>query len=166
MAKYWVIAPIHYDNLQVFNQYWEYDWEKGVISIGWNMGDIEHLFYEEFQTRFGREFPDEWRNRNQVWNFWKSIQKGDYIIARAGRKRVAGIGTVIGGAFSSPRMAQEQNRGVNDHPNENFLPVRWETGERKFPRQVFGMQTVTELKESSKHWLAIKAALGNVWNLP
>ncbi len=51
MAKYWVIAPIHYDNLQGFNQYWEYDWEKGVISIGWNMGDIEHLFYEEFQTR-------------------------------------------------------------------------------------------------------------------
>ena len=145
MVRYWVIAPIHYDDVQIFDQYWQYDLDKGVISIGWGMGDISNISYEEFQTRFQNEFPEEWRNRHQVWNFWSSIQEGDYVIARAGRKRVAGVGVVSGPAFYSLQMAQEQNKGVNDHPNENFLPVRWEGKDKEFRRQVFGMQTVTEM---------------------
>lgn len=145
MVRYWVIAPIHFEDIEVFNQYWRYDLENGVISIGWGMGDIGGISYEEFQTRFQNQFPEDWRNRHQVWNFWNAIEEGDYVIARAGRKKVAGIGTVEGPAFYSLNMAQEQNEEVNDHPNENFLPVRWVSGEKEFQRQIFGMQTVTEM---------------------
>ena len=146
MVRYWVIAPIHYDDIDVFNQYWKYDLEKGVISIGWGMGDLTDVTYDEFQSRFQDEFPEEWRNRHQVWNFWNAIQEGDYVIARAGRKKVAGVGIVNGPAFYSLQMGQEQNGGVNDHPNENFIPILWEGSEKEFRRQVFGMQTVTEMK--------------------
>ena len=164
MAKIWVIAPCNYHLREEFKHIWNYDRQNGVIAIGWGIEDAHKMSREDLEAKFLEQSHWNPQDRHQVIKFYHDIQPGDRIIARGGRKKIVGIGTVTHRAFFDRKRGLKRS---GDWGNlENFLCVNWEGGKTDFPNQVFGMQTVTELKESSKHWLAIKAALGNVWNLP
>ena len=167
MVRYWVIAPYHYDLPQAFKEAWKYDRENGVIAIGWNMGNLAELSVEEIQSRFRMEFSEELRSLHQVLKFWHGILPGDRIIARGGRRTIVGLGTVMGSAFYDPDKGIDRTGGLGIIPYEQFLPVRWENvSEHIFPQQIFGMQTVTQIRETSKHWPAVKDVLEDVWDIP
>ncbi len=54
---------------------------------------------------------------------------------------------------------------INHHPN--VLKVLWENYEEHiFPAMVFGRYTITQMSETSKHWLMLKAVLQGVWDVP
>ena len=144
MVRYWVIAPYNYDNREAFDACWQYDHANGVIAIGWDLGDLSGRSKEDISARY-REHT-EWAatSRHQVIKFWKEIQKDDIIIARGGRKRVVGIGTALGPAFYNPEKGTERAGSIAE-PFPNFLPVRWEKGEKEFPRTELGMQTLCEM---------------------
>ncbi len=146
MARTWVTAPYHYDRPEAFEQCWNYDWSNGVIAIGWNMGNVATLGREELEAKYLSLYGDAPGSRHQVVKFWHDIQPGDRIIARGGRKKIVGIGTVTGAPFHNPTMGKDRTGELDIRPYENFLPVRWESGAREFPNQVFGMQTVTEME--------------------
>ena len=121
MPKNWVMAPYEH-NSRKFNQVWKYDRENGVISIGWNVGYIESP--EELSRTYWQDpvsNSEGWGEYGlkQLTMFWSDIKPRDRIIARAGRMRIADVGTVIGTPFYDARMGVEQE---GDHAY--FLPVR------------------------------------------
>ena len=163
--RYWVITPYHYDRPEEFDQCWRYDRDNGVIAIGWDLGNLANLSVEEIQVRYDYEYGDDPNSFYQVLKFWKEIQPEDRIIARAGRKRIIGFGTVQGPPYYSLEEWERRGRGIYFTTHTNFLPVcRDNITEHPFPNQVFGIQTVTEFSERFKHHLAIKAVLRNVWD--
>ena len=149
MVRYWVIAPYNYEDRAAFDACWRYDHANGVIAIGWDLGDLSNLSKEVISARYlentARD-PKEWesKSRHQVIKFWKEIQTDDIIIARGGRKRVVGIGRALGPAFYDPEKGNVRAGSIAE-PFPNFLPVRWEKGEKEFPRTEFGMQTLCEM---------------------
>ena len=163
--RYWNIKPYHYrDRPEEFAQCWDYDRSNNVIAIGWNLGDVVNLSVETMRARYDRAFPDYPADFHQLRKFWKEILPGDRIIAHAGRKRIVGLGRVKGPPYYSLEEWGRRGRGITYTTHPNFLPVHWDdTGEHTFPNQVFGIQTVTELTESSRHWPAVQAVLRQVW---
>ena len=98
MTRYWVIAPAEYRNPDEFDRCWSYDRQNGVIAIGWDLGEAprsqEHL-EELFNRRAEKEgWKEGWTSLglHMLRKFWFEIQPEDRIIARAGRKRIVGIG--------------------------------------------------------------------------
>ena len=171
MMKIWVIAPYHYERTQAFERMWKYDREKEVVSIGWNLGNLANLTLEEIAIRFFGKFPSGNNiTLNQIINFWQHIQPGDRIIARGGRKKIVGLGIVNHPTFYDPIRGAEQIGRIDiggEQPDEDFLPVRWESVEEfDFQNIVFGILTVTRMRETSKHWPAIKDVLQDVWDIP
>ena len=152
MVRFWVIPPTGFGNREEFERVWEYARDNGIISIGfgWNMGDAASLSLEEMESRYLSDRGERVSRHtlHQVFKFWNDIKPGDRIVARGGRKRIVGVGTVQGAPFyDSTRM---QETGLTDH--RCFLPVQWDSGdsaiEKEFPNIVFGMQTVCELEET------------------
>ena len=152
MVRYWVIPPTGFGNKEEFERVWEYACDNGIISIGfgWNMGDAASLSLEEMESRYlsDRGKPVSRHTLRQVFKFWNDIRPGDRVVARGGRKRIVGVGTVQGAPFYDPTRMQET--GLTDH--RCFLPVQWDSGdsatEKEFPSIVFGMQTVCELEKT------------------
>ena len=75
-------------------------------------------------------------------NFWFDIQPEDLIIARAGRKRLVGVGTVQGSPYFDPA-----NESLTW--GRNFLPVKWDdVAEGEFPLEAKELiPTIRELTE-------------------
>lgn len=144
MVRYWVIAPYNYDKPEAFAACWQYDQANGVIAIGWDLGDLSDLSKEDISARYREHTEWELTSRHQVIKFWTEIQRDDIIIARGGRKRVVGIGTVVGPAFYDGEKGKERAGSIAE-PFPNFLRVRWEKGETVFPRVELGMQTLYEM---------------------
>ena len=145
MVRYWVIAPYNYEDREAFDTSWSYDRANGVITIGWSeLGDLSGLSKEDISARFLEHKDWEPKARHQVIKFWTEIQEGDIVIARGGRKKAVGIGTVTGAVFYDMEKARERASGIAN-PFGNFLPVRWEQGEKEFPRTELGMQTLYEM---------------------
>lgn len=143
-TRYWMIAPADCQNRDEFDRCWHYDRENGVIAIGWDLGKAprspEHL--EEMFRRRAHEEVWSFHGLHMLTKFRFKIQPGDRIIARAGRKRIVGIGEVQGKAY------YDADKGRRTW-SSNFLHVRWDdTEERDFPDIVFGMQTVYELPKA------------------
>lgn len=156
MTRYWVIAPANYSQAQKFERFWEYDKNHSVISIGWNIGDISSWTQDEMQDRYYGVFSG-WSKHglNQLTKFYHEIQPGDRIIARGGRKKIVGIGTVTGAAYFNEAEALEMAGTADPDPHANFLPVHWnDITERDFPNIVFGMHTVSELSAAKFEVLA------------
>ena len=114
------------------------------------MGDLVNLSEEEIERRYFEVFTgDSTRTGlNQVLKFWRSIQPGDRVIARGGRKRILDVGTATGSAFYDPQRGMERATAGGDAKiSKYFLPLRWEGIQMEFPNLVFGMLTVYELPE-------------------
>ena len=147
MVRYWAIAPSMHKPFERFERCWQYDRDNGIIAIGWDVGapesrdDLKRK-YEEVASRMGRR--DGWGQRGlqMLAKFWYEIRIGDQIIARAGRKKIVGVGTVTG----QPYYDEDGDRFTWGC---NFLPVRWDSlGEKMFPELVFPMDTIIELQET------------------
>jgi predicted Mrr-cat superfamily restriction endonuclease len=118
MPRHWIIAPVESDPADVFNRVWDFDRANGMITIGWGeLGDVSKMSRQELLeavTNSDPKKPPQTRAliANMLWAFHHEIGVGDFIIARRGRKVLAGVGEVSKPASYSP--------GINpyiDHPN-------------------------------------------------
>lgn len=154
MPRYWVIAPYHSDQPEIWQRVWQFDLDNGLISIGWReLGDISEYSEEELRAAIKRTYPNgsagnKTKIFNMLWDFYHSIQEGDIVIARRGRKKIAAIGIVTRTAYYSHAKNAEAS-GV-DNSYSNHIDVRWRDAPRDkvFDRIVFGMQTLYEIGES------------------
>ena len=142
MLRYWAIAPTDYSDRGAFEKIWQFDRDHDVIAIGWDVGEPQSR--EDLEKKYARASEEEgWTQHglNMLKKFWFDIRPGDRVIARAGRKRIVGIGTVRGEPYFDPESGQS-NEGAN------LLSVQWDdVEEREFERMVFGMHTIYELSE-------------------
>ena len=145
MVRYWVIAPNSFENKEQFERVWEYCHQENIISIGfgWNIGDATSLTLDEIEERYKKlGEPVSGHTLRQVFMFWNEIKPGDRIIARGGRKKIVGVGTVQGEPFFDSDKMKEASQ-----PNhKSILPVQWDrAAEKDLPNIVFGLQTIYEL---------------------
>ena len=77
-----------------------------------------------------------------LWAFYHSMLPGDYVIARRGRKTLAGVGKIVTAAAYAPG----RNPFV-EHPG--FIAVAWQDQpkDKSFPSIVFPMHTLAEFSE-------------------
>jgi restriction system protein len=148
MAKYWIIAPGENTNGFIFNELWQFDLSNDLISIGWSeLGDLSKKEKKDILEMVSVAFPDKPAHTkslivNMLWSFYNEIELGDVIIARKGRKELAGVGIVMRKAYYAP----------NTNPlisHSHFLNVKWKDTPRNisFPFIVFPMHTLSEFSE-------------------
>ena len=104
MPSYWVVAPAEYrpngKTGAIYRRYWQYDFDHGVISIGWNLGEPPQS-REHLRWLWENRACPEWSAKSdegllRLGQFWFDIDPGDVVIARAGLLRYAGIGEFLG----------------------------------------------------------------------
>jgi restriction system protein len=153
VPRYWVIAPYHAEDPEVWERVWEFDLRNGLISIGWpELDEVSRLGDAELRAAIERAYPEaragvktQWVN--MIWAFYHTIQPGDVVIARRGTKKVAGVGTVKGPAYYEHVKNIEASGAGKAY--SNHIDVAWHETPRdkEFPRVVFGMQTLYEIKQ-------------------
>jgi restriction system protein len=152
MPRYWVIAPYHADEPKAWESVWKFDLENGIISIGWSqLGDISSLSEEQLLDHVAKTYdcsPAEAKaSCRMVHKFYHSVQPGDIVIARRGRKEIAAIGTVKRAGYYDPKKNLATIREENPYPNH--LDVEWAESPRnkRFDAIVFAMQTIYEIPQ-------------------
>lgn len=148
MPRYWVMAPVESKPADLFDKVWQFDLAQNVISIGWReLGDVSAMTRDELAEVVANTYPDKPSSTkslftNMLWTFYHEMLPGDYLIARRGRKTLAGIGKITGPAAFSP--GRNQNVG---HPG--YLDVAWqaEPRDKSFSSIVFPMHTLAEFSE-------------------
>lgn len=148
MPRYWVMAPIESKPPELFDKVWHFDIAQNVISIGWkDLGDISKMTRDALVESVAATYPDKPSQTkglytNMLWAFYHEMLPGDYVIARRGRKTLAGVGKVTGPVAYAPG----KNPSVG-HPS--FLEVAWQDQPRdkSFPSIVFPMHTLAEFSE-------------------
>ena len=153
MPRYWVIAPVESKPPENFDKVWQFDVANNLISIGWNqLGNVSKMSRDELSDVVAAAYPDKPPGTkglyaNMIWAFYHEIAPGDVVIARRGRKILAGVGKVIQPAIYAPG----KNPANTGH--SNFLEVEWQAqpSEMVFPTVVFPMPTLAELSEAQYH---------------
>jgi len=148
MPRYWVIAPVESTPPELFDKVWKFDVANNLISIGWSqLGDVSKMSQEALREAVAATFPlkppaTKSLYTNMIWAFYHEIAPGDFVIARRGRKTLAGTGKVVESAIYAPGK-----NPTNTHPH--FLEVAWqsEPRDKRFPSVVFPMQTVASLSD-------------------
>ncbi len=148
MPRYWVMAPVESKPQNLFDAVWQFDRDQNVISIGWSeLGDITSMTRGELAQSVAATYPDKPLQTkglytNMLWAFYHEMLPGDYVIARRGRKTLAGVGRIAGPATYAPG----RNSYVG-HPG--FLDVAWQDQPRDKPFStiVFPMHTLAEFSE-------------------
>jgi len=142
------MAPVESKPADLFDQVWKFNLDQGLISIGWEqLGDVTGMTRDELAEAVAIAYPDKPSQTkglftNMLWAFYHEMLPGDYVIARRGRKTLAGVGKVTGPAFCSP--------GRNPHiKHAGFLDVAWQAEplDKSFPTIVFAMPTLAEFSE-------------------
>ena len=148
MARNWVMAPFDYSERAKFNQVWKYDCENNLISIGWNMGEFDSR--DELRNKFQKGIEQYgWTKAglSVLTNFWYGIKRGDRIIARGGRRRIIGVGTVTGSPFYNFEMKAAQGGDIFKGDHAYFLPVAWNEFKREFPSNKFSGRALYEVSD-------------------
>ncbi len=140
-TRYWVIAPFDSTIRDIWEKVWQFDLTNNVISVGWReLGDISAYNEDELRTAI-----DNTRSFNMLWDFYHSVKKGDIVIARKGRKKIAGIGTVTKPAYFN----KDKNLKVagSEYYYPNHVDIEWHDNPRdkEFDRIIFGMQPIYEI---------------------
>jgi len=122
-------------------------------GIGWRaLGDVSALTEDRILHLIHRTYPEYTvagakASCRMLYKFYHSVEPGDIVIARRGRKEVAAIGRVKRAAYFDPN----KNVGAHDPDSAypNHLDVQWADAPRdtQFATQVFGMQTIHEISE-------------------
>jgi len=148
MPRYWVMAPVESKPSGLFDAVWQFDRKQNVISIGWDqLGDITSMSSEELAQAVSAAYPDKPPQTkglytNMLWSFYHEMLPGDFVIARRGRKTLAGVGRITGPAAYTP--------GRNSHvEHPGFIDVAWQDQPRDKPFStiVFPMHTLAEFTE-------------------
>lgn len=165
MTRYWVIAPYESNNL--WKGVWKYDLEHEVISIGWRtLGDVSALGEDQLDELIDLTYPTKTPLQKRYLartfhTFYRSIKVGDIIIARHGRKIMAGVGTVMGTAH----YAHQKNVEVlgSEDAHSNYLSVRWhdEPRDKALPGLPFLRSTLSEISEQKFHELTKAQAVNS-----
>lgn len=165
MTKVWIIAPTDSQPLDEFQRIWSYQRDNGIVAIGWDMGDSSLLCRQQLHDKFlkyANNYGWNSRERHQVANFWLDIRKGDYIIARRGRKHIVGIGKATCRARYE-RHRELQRSGEPGDSLTSLILVDWQcTQEYEFSETVFSILTVSRPR---KRWPQIKKALIEVYGV-
>lgn len=148
MPRYWVMAPVESKPQELFDKVWQFDLIQNVISIGWKqLGDVTAMTRDELAEAVTSAYPDKPSQTkglytNMLWAFYHEMLPGDYVVARRGRKKLAGVGKITGPAVYSPGKNQDVG-----HPG--FIEVAWQAQPRDkpFPTIVFPMHTLAEFSE-------------------
>ena len=148
MARYWIMAPVESKPTDLFEKVWQFDLAQNVISIGWKqLGDVTGMSRDELAEVVATTYPDKPSQTkglytNMLWAFYHEMLPGDYVIARRGRKTLAGVGRITGPAV----YLLGKNQHVH-HPG--FIDVAWQADPRgkSFPTIVFPMHTLAEFSE-------------------
>ncbi len=143
--RYWVIAPFDSTIRDIWEKVWQFDLTHNVISVGWReLGDISAYDEGELRNAIERQYGNT-RSFNMLWDFYHSIKEGDIVIARKGRKKIAGVGAVTKSAY----FDREKNLKVagSDYYYPNHVDIDWHDTPRdkEFDRIIFGMQTIYEI---------------------
>ena len=143
--RYWVIAPFDSTNREIWEKVWQFDLAHNVISIGWrDLGDISAYNESELKSAYEHEYGTT-QSWNVLWKFYHSIKKGDVVMARKGRKKIAGVGTVSKQAY----FDKDKNLKIigEEHYYPNHIDIEWldNPRDKEFDRIVFGMQTISEI---------------------
>ena len=154
MPRYWLIAPFSSQNPENYEQVWKYDLEHGRLSIGWHaFGDTSDIDKETLTERVAKEFPGKplaTRSLyvNMVWSFMHDIKPGDVVLARKGRRVLAGVGKVTRSGYYAP--GTNPFLGSAPRLHSNFIDVEWSPTPREivFESIVFPMHTVMEIDEA------------------
>lgn len=154
MTRYWVIAPFGSKDSELFDKVWQFDLENNLISIGWGqIGDVSQMSHEALVKAVALAFPDRPNATkslfvNMLWAVYHEISPGDVVIARKGRKILAGVGKVKKAGRYIPGRNPHLISSDDLHPN--FLEVEWQDKPRNkaFENIVFPMHTVYEITES------------------
>lgn len=148
MPRYWVMAPVESKPSELFDKVWQFDLAENVISIGWKqLGDVSQMAKDELAAAVVSTYPDKPSQTkglytNMLWAFYHEMLPGDYVIARRGRKTLAGVGKIVGPAAHKPG----KNPSVG---HLGFIEVVWQSQPRdkSFPSIVFPMHTLAEFSE-------------------
>ncbi len=157
MPRYWVIAPVESRRPELFDKVWQFDIANNLISIGWSeLGDISKMTREALSDAVAATYSDKPPQTkglitNMLWDFYHEINPGDFVIARRGRKTLAGIGKVVHSAVWTP--GKNPFLASLDYSHPNFLEVDWQPQPRNklFPTLMFPMHTLTEISEVQYH---------------
>lgn len=154
-TRYWVIAPYDSTKTQIFEKVWEYDLSNGTIAVGWKeLGDVSGMSKSELESKYKEVYGKiDNKDINAIWGFYHEISIGDIIIARKGRKKIIGIGTVISKPFYNEEMGKERVAYLTEDFYPNFLRVKWEEKEIEFDKQVFSMYSPYEISEEKYYSL-------------
>ena len=166
MQNNWVMAPSRNDKQGKFDRFWRYARENSVISIGWDVGDFDSQ--EELERKYRERASQElegWTENGleKLTKFWYDMKPGDRIIARRGRKKIVGLGTVTGAPSRDPKMKAEQ-AGAFEPDHAYFLPVKWNDFEREFPNDVFGQRPPTLLSIPDDRFQKLVGGLMDPWD--
>jgi len=150
MTRYWVMAPVEAHPSEVFERVWQFDLANNLISLGFSgLGDVSKMDRGQLAAVLGTTYPDkppatQSLIANMFWAFYHEMKPGDLIIARRGRKTLAGVGRVTGTGTYSPGKCP-----IHGHPN--YLAVEWQLAPRDktFPGVVFPMHTLSALSEET-----------------
>lgn len=155
--RIWAISPGEGGRL------WEEFLKDGIIAFGWDqLGDLakypdQAAITDKLQEIFG---DDNKRSNSSLacYQFSRVIQPGDIVIAKAGRKKVLGMGVVTSDYFYCESAEEYKNR----------RQVEWlRTDVGEFPGSGVAIKTLTELTpypsivELVKSYLDIDLAQGS-----
>jgi restriction system protein len=148
MPHYWVIAPYALENPETFEKVWQFDLANSLISIGWSQaGDVSKMSRDELSRTVAATWPEVRPGTrglycNMLWSFYHEIVPGDIVLARRGRKVLAGVGRVTQSAVYAPGRD-----AAIDHAN--FLGVEWQgqPRDKAFPDMVFPMYTLKGISD-------------------
>ena len=126
MVRCWAMAPAEYRPSgakgTTFRKCWQYDFQHGVISIGWDLGEApeSRAHLERLWENCARP---EWANSEpglrMLSYFWFDIEPGDMVVARAGVTKYVGVGEFQGAPYYDEGTAGS-TWGCS------FRHVRWE----------------------------------------
>lgn len=142
------MAPVGSKPPELFDMVWQFDLAQNLISIGWkDLGDVTAMTRDELAEAVATTYDDKPSQTkglytNMLWAFYHEMRPGDFVVARRGRKTLAGVGKITGPAVYAP--------GRNSHvEHSGFLDVAWQAEPRNkaFPSIVFPMHTLAEFSE-------------------
>jgi hypothetical protein len=120
---------------------WNESYEKGIISIGWDLGDLSSFkSQDEVMAKLvelrGSDFPNPTNDSLCCYQFAHEMNVGDLVIAKVGRKKILGGGIVTSDYVYDPDRRE----------HKNIRQVKWVTNEEaELPGSGGPIKTLTEI---------------------
>jgi hypothetical protein len=154
MQRYWLTAPYMSEYIEDWEKVWQFNLKSNSISIGWkSLGNISKYSYSQLELKANKIYINDLPKEitkiiNQLWKFYHEIEINDVIIARKGRKAIAGVGKVI----SAPYYDNKKWKNINiEYKFPNHIDVEWFALKEMITikDKMFGMQPLYEINKDS-----------------